>query len=176
MAESVRIGVISDTHLTEPTETLLRIYTEWLEPCDYLVHCGDYHGEATAEFLAGHPGFRGVSGNVDGWDVARLVPPTRVFTALDFRIGVVHGWGLFGDVGREASRLFGPDLDLVCYGHTHLYDLREFDKTLVLNPGSLFSPRRGAPSLAIVTLTTGVGCPVVEKVEISLEGDSRGSA
>jgi putative phosphoesterase len=42
--------------------------------------------------------------------------------------------------------------DLVLYGHTHRYDVRQIGKTLVVNPGEATGRITGSPQVVILDL------------------------
>jgi len=132
------IAVISDTHMGRPPAWLDRVYAKWLEPAGHLVHCGDITSAETWTYFLQHPSFHCVRGNCD-WDprlVSELEPMLSV-TLGPLSVGITHGWGPRSQVGLAAARAFGPDYDLVCYGHTHRSDWSVLEGVQVCNPGSL---------------------------------------
>ncbi len=141
------IAVISDTHLETPNDELGWIYREHLEQADVLIHCGDIVGQDTWAFLNIHPGFYAVRGNCD-FQLTDL-PFTLSLELEGKRVGIAHGFGRGVNVGESLAQAFGPEYDLILFGHTH----RRFwgqatTGAYLLNPGSLFCPRDGQFSLA----------------------------
>jgi putative phosphoesterase len=141
----VKIAVISDTHLPTPTPWLEKVFAEYLQDADLLMHCGDITGEQTLAWLdASHPNFLPVAGNMDAHTLPHL-PGARRFEYRGLHIGLAHGYGFKGGMAAKLHRDFGPGLDLICFGHTHVYEFTRLDTTWMCNPGSL---QEHAPSLA----------------------------
>ncbi|MGD9335504.1 MAG: metallophosphoesterase family protein, partial [Desulfobacterales bacterium] len=59
----------------------------------------------------------------------------------------------------------GGAYNLVCFGHSHKYYLKETDRTILLNPGEIMG-KDGLPSFCLVDTATGN----VEKIELSRPG------
>lgn len=134
----MRLAVISDTHLEQPSAWLARVYDEHLAPADAVLHCGDITGYATWRFLRRHPAFFAVRGNCDmapGFDGE--LEPMLDLVLLGLHIGLTHGWGPRSQVPRNVAEAFGPEFDLVCFGHTHAPLWDEIAGVRLLNPGSL---------------------------------------
>lgn len=149
----MRLAVISDTHLVQPSAWLDRLYEEYLAPADALLHCGDITGYATWRFLCRHPAFFAVRGNCDlapGFEGE--LKPLLDLALFGLRIGLVHGWGPRSQVPLHVAEAFGPGFDLVCFGHTHVPLWDEIAGVRLLNPGSLGDASR---SLALVDIDEG---------------------
>ncbi len=74
--------------------------------------------------------------------------PMKTFQLGPLTVGVAHGWGPRSQVAGKVARAFGPEYDLVCYGHTHKRDWSVVAGVQLLNPGSLGE----FGSMAIVTV------------------------
>jgi uncharacterized protein len=145
------IAVISDTHLRSPSRQLVELFESALLDADVLLHCGDITGEETLALLMTHPRFHGVAGNMDDWPVQSALPHKTVISAGGLRIGLVHGWGLGADLPLRVATLFSGSADLVCFGHSHRRTLiRQETGPVLINPGSLTSPRDGLPGYAVI--------------------------
>ena len=145
----MKIAVISDTHMGRPPAWLDGVYTRWLEPADHLVHCGDITSPETWSYFMQHKSFLCVRGNCD-WD-QRLVDelePMLTAKVGGLTLGVTHGWGPRSQVPVKVAQAFGPDYNLVCYGHTHRRDWSVVEGVQLCNPGSLGE----SGSLAVVTV------------------------
>ena len=154
----MRIAVVSDTHLYEPSGWLEAVYDRHLAGADVLLHCGDMTGPSLWNWFMRHPGFHAVAGNMDDWNLASHLERT-VSVRLEgpggpLTVGMAHGFGFHGrPLWRDVAQSFGPGYDLICFGHTHTAAHHELDGTTVVNPGSL---RRGAEaSLALVDVGPG---------------------
>jgi predicted phosphodiesterase len=49
----------------------------------------------------------------------------------------LNGWGPRSQVPVKVAQAFGPQCDLVCYGHTHRRGWSVVEGVQLLNPGSL---------------------------------------
>ena len=151
----MRIAVLSDTHMQAPDPVLEEIFENRLSRMEYVLHCGDFTGEAVYAYLNSHPGFFAVRGNMDQAPWAADLPLKRVLRIGGSHIGLLHGFG-FGDWRHYAGAVFEPGLDLVCFGHTHQRLWKERPgQPPVLNPGSFSLPRRERAGYAVLTLEKG---------------------
>lgn len=154
--QTLQVVVLSDSHLDEPLEWLAVLYRRYLEPADLVLHCGDITGRQTFDFLNAHPRFHAVAGNMDGRLHLTGLPGKLELELHGLRIGVTHGWGFGYELSKQVAVAFGHTFDLVCFGHTHVYECTQYGTTTALNPGSCTAPRGGgAPSLARLTLGPG---------------------
>ncbi|WP_419786408.1 metallophosphoesterase family protein [Pseudodesulfovibrio sp.] len=143
------IAVISDSHMGRPPAWLDTVYDKWLAPADHLVHCGDITSPATWSYFLRHPSFHCVRGNCDhDRQLVDELEPMLTTGLGPLTVGVTHGWGPRSQVSLAVARAFGPEYDLVCYGHTHIPDWSIIENVQVCNPGSL-----GEGSLAQITVS-----------------------
>lgn len=146
----MRIAVISDTHIFEPNARLESVYAEHLAPADAVLHCGDMTGRSAWSFLCQHPNFSAVAGNMDDWALARELPARLTLRLDNLTIGLAHGNGLSGrPLSRALAESFGPEYDLICFGHTHNPEHATYGSTHVVNPGAL-AAHESTPTLAII--------------------------
>jgi len=158
----LRLAVLSDTHLSSPSPRLTEEYETRLRHMDAVLHCGDHTGEALWGYLAGHPAFHAVRGNMDAGFGEGQLPATRVLELNGFRVGMLHGDGLGpGDPLQRMADILGRDVDLFCFGHTHRRELRREDGAILLNPGSFRLPKTDSRAgYAVVDLDPGQGIRV----------------
>ncbi len=150
---TTRIGILSDTHLSELTDRFQAQVTACFGEVDLVLHAGDLTNPAilaafgTKEVLAVH-------GNMCDRQGQTNLPGLRTFTVGGFNLVLVHG-DAFGYSNIE-ERLFTAfaEADCIIYGHTHKAVCHRLGGTLMLNPGSFTAPgRHGAPpSYAILTV------------------------
>ncbi|NDV19640.1 YfcE family phosphodiesterase [Pseudodesulfovibrio sp. JC047] len=147
----MKIAVISDTHMGSVPAWLDDVYSTWLAPADVLVHCGDITSVAIWSYFMQHDNFVCVRGNCD-WDpqFADLLKPMTSFERDGLSVGVTHGWGPRSHVPVTVAQAFGPEYDLVCYGHTHARDWSIVEGLQLVNPGSLGE----SGSLALISIAT----------------------
>ena len=149
----MRIAVVSDTHLYQPSPWLADVYERHLAGVDALLHCGDMTGPSLWSWFMQHPNFHAVAGNMDDWNLSaelertvtvRLEAPSGPLT-----VGMAHGFGYHKrPLWRDVAESFGPGFDLICFGHTHEAAHHELGATTVVNPGCL--QQRPGASLALI--------------------------
>lgn len=141
------IIVVSDNH--GEIQHVLSVQKKY--PTAYYIHCGDsqLRKEET-------PGFIQVRGNNDP---CMELPDQVVVEIEGLKIMVCHGhhkyFPLEKNLAMEAKQL---GCSLVCYGHTHVPYLGEYEGVKVVNPGSTspFHNRDGSlPSYAYLSVEDG---------------------
>ncbi len=136
---AMKIVVMSDTHLSHPTEEFRRICRRYCDPADLVIHLGDWARSSMLDFMESYP-LEGVAGNMDDHVIAQRLPAKKVIRVGGFRLGIIHGWGSGRDLRRRLAAEF-TNVDAVLHGHTHLpYMVRE-NGVLWFNPGSVFLGR-----------------------------------
>lgn len=159
----MRVAVISDTHRREPDEFMERVYREHLADANALIHCGDVTGVALNRYFQQHPAYYAVAGNMDEYTLTDELPQKTSLVLNGFTIGVAHGWGAKEHLSTKVYASFGRGYDVICFGHTHIYEFIQFDETWLLNPGSLSGRGQLSPSLAYLYLEAGAR-PVAEQI------------
>ena len=86
----MRLAVLSDTHLSEPTPWFAAVYARHLAGADMVLHCGDTTGVSLWSFLLQHPRFEAVAGNSDSYDLAAELPPLLERDLCGLRLAVTH--------------------------------------------------------------------------------------
>jgi uncharacterized protein len=156
----MKIGVLSDTH-GEPRSTRCAIDALLCHSVDLIIHCGDVgvgivplFSERTVHF---------VCGNVDDPRALReairepahtLHEPLGGLEIEGLRVAFLHG----DDVKLLWRTIHSDGWDLVCYGHTHIFEKSRQGRTVVLNPGAV--ARTAQPSAAVVDLPSLEICQV----------------
>ena len=155
MAELVRIGVLSDTHLTlgdARLSALLARCQQYFAGTELILHAGDVVDPQLLPLLP-QP-VLAVRGNLDPAEL----PERRIVTLAGKRIGLIHGWGAKYDLEERILRVFaGKEVDCIVYGHSHQPACHVVNGILLFNPGSP-TDRRNAPfhSLGILTIGNGI--------------------
>ena len=130
----MKIGVISDTHLMEPSAELERIALAHFDDVDTILHAGDFVGGGVLDFFR-RWNLVAVCGNMDTGEVKSCLPEKRTIDISGFTIGLIHGWG--SPMGLEKRiRAEFPPLDCLIYGHTHYPVSHKRGGILFFNPGS----------------------------------------
>lgn len=157
----MRIGVISDTHTPgaakEPPEEVLRAF----EGVDLILHAGDIYIPSCLDWLEQiSPVIAVELGAQAHFSEDSRVEEKRVFDLEGYTIGMVHdliipGMGgevMAGSIDREFSadknipeavkHVFGADVDIIVFGHTHHAMVEKHQGILFVNPGSPSLPRQ----------------------------------
>jgi hypothetical protein len=159
----MKIGVMSDTHLRSPDETLDYILGILFAGTDMILHAGDIVTRSVLDYLEAHD-VVAVCGNMDDYEIAGHVPQQRVLEAEGTRIGLIHGWGSKqGLEWRILERFERPRPDLIVYGHTHKPFWGKVDDVMMFNPGSA----------AAVGLRNGATVGILEIREDGIDAEHR---
>jgi len=135
----VKIGVISDTHLSGYDVRLARIAAQHFKDADLILHAGDLVDLHVLDIFAGKE-VKAVSGNMDNMPVKDELPEQLIFEIKGFKIGLIHGWG--SPLGLEEKLLAKlGDVNCVVYGHTHKPANYKENGILFFNPGSAVDKR-----------------------------------
>lgn len=137
-AYNMKIGVISDTHVTDLKDNLPeKIYSAFSD-VDHIIHCGDFVNLRALELLEemGKP-VHAVCGNMDSREVCERFPEKEILDLEGVRIGIYHGCGDESDVASSVQRAFENDeIDAYVFGHTHQAVNVSHKGKLYFNPGS----------------------------------------
>ena len=147
---AMKIGVISDTHLIEPSVELEEIVFAHFSDVDMVLHAGDFVGQRVVDFFQ-RWNLIAVCGNMDGGEIQFFLPQKRTIDVSGFKIGLIHGWG--SPIGLEKRiRAEFPSLDCLIYGHTHYPANHERGGLLFFNPGSPTRSFTGRNTIGILSL------------------------
>jgi uncharacterized protein len=159
MLEAMKIGVLSDTHLTRVTPALEKIVAECFQDVDLLIHAGDMVGLAVYRFLTALP-LEAVQGNMDEYPLREELPVKKTLQLEGFRIGVMHGWGSALGLEERIRREF-PDADAIVYGHSHLPANHWSGGQFFFNPGSASGSGR-RPTIGVLHLAARLTGEIIE--------------
>jgi uncharacterized protein len=152
----MHIAVVSDTHgnLANTMQAVRRLGEFEIAA---VLHCGDIGSPSVVPLFAEWP-THFVFGNVDGDEVSLRHAIREAgqscherFAELDLhgrKIALLHS----DDARRFRQVTEADEYDLVCYGHSHVYEQHRSGRTLVLNPGALH--RANPHTFAVVNLET----------------------
>ncbi len=140
----MRIGIVSDTHLSDRRE--IRLPGELLKGLsgvDLILHAGDWVSPRVAEELEKLAPVEGIAGNNDGTDIINRFGYKKIVEAAGIRIGLIHGDGYGKTTERRAFDAFeGQDVQAIVFGHSHVPYLEHKAGILLFNPGSPTDKRR----------------------------------
>jgi uncharacterized protein len=132
----MKIGVISDTHLTAVDDRFARLVRSRFSDVDALIHAGDIVEEGVLGFFSTF-NVMAVRGNMDRGLLAETLPVKRIEDLGGKRIGIIHGSGSPGGLPARVRDEFAADaLDCIVFGHSHAPFLSTEGGVLMLNPGS----------------------------------------
>lgn len=149
---SVKIGVISDTHLTGAGRRLKGIVDRYFQDVDRIIHAGDLVDLSVLDVFGARE-VLAVYGNSDPLSVRQRLPDRLLLEFGRFRIGVMHGWGYPEHLEEKIYARLAP-VDCVIYGHTHHPANRRKQGVLFFNPGSALD-NRYAPENTVGILEIG---------------------
>lgn len=135
----MKIGVISDTHLSGYDERLRRLLDTHFKDVNLILHAGDLVDIGVLDAFAGVE-VKAVCGNMDSKSVRQSLPDRLMITIDNYRIGVIHGWGMPFGIEKKLLREIGQ-VDCLVYGHTHRPANEVRDGILFFNPGSATDKR-----------------------------------
>jgi uncharacterized protein len=152
----VRIGVISDTHLTKVTDDFKGMMERLFASVDHLIHAGDIIGPRVYEYLC-QWNLLAVRGNMDDRELWDILPRARIETIGGKRIGIVHGAGSWFNVESFVLAQFN-DVDLIVFGHSHIPLYKKEGTKELFNPGALMRPLSQQRTVGIVEIEDQIAC------------------
>ena len=141
-ADAKRVDICSDTHGTLSAELV-----EQLQGADLIIHAGDITSEIDFDCLEAIAPVKAVLGNNDWhYDYGSAVGRVNTFEFEGLNFSVAH---YKEDLPVDAS-------DVAICGHTHVPQMKQVGKCLVLNPGSASYPRSmSGPTMARLWVKDG---------------------
>lgn len=131
----MKVVIVSDNH--GKIECLKQIINKH-QDADAFIHCGD--SELPSEYL---DKFVVVKGNNDYFT---NYPELKIIEFGKHRILLTHGHQYFFQTLQQqlAEKAIRHGCDIVCYGHTHVFNHAVIEGITLINPGSLFRNRDGS--------------------------------
>jgi len=151
-----KIGVISDTHLSRPTDDFKSTLDKYFADVEMVIHAGDMTGLLVHEFLSNWD-LRAVAGNMDDYDLSAILPETRIEDIEGRKIGIIHGRGSPFWLEQFVLGKF-EDVDIIIFGHSHIPLSTKKGNIHLFNPGSYRSSR----SMGILELGDEVSFNFIE--------------
>lgn len=150
----MKIGVLSDTHATSFAEIPKRIVSILAE-VDMIIHAGDFTAKDVLDGLKQLGKVIAVQGNMDSYELKRILPEKELITAGGKRIGIIHGWGGPDGIENRISTMFS-DVDIIVYGHSHQHQNTTIGGILFFNPG------RARNTIGILTIDDEVHGEIIK--------------
>jgi len=151
---TVRIGLISDTHMPERWPALPAAIFELFKGVDLLLHAGDVGELWVLDQLSAIAPVVAVHGNDDTADSQRELPYQQIITIAGQRILLWHSHfpdrtaeladrrvdgTLRQKLGRMISRAQAAGATICVFGHWHMPLVLQQDDVMVINPGAIAS-------------------------------------
>ena len=147
----MKIGVISDTHLSKPHPEFKRMIEFDFKDVEKIFHAGDFVDWSIAEYLSSQKELIAVCGNMDSEDIGKAFPRKRTIELKGFKVGLIHGGGPpFGIESRIREEF--DEVDAIVYGHSHTPANHWVKNILFFNPGSPTRSFIHKPTLGILHL------------------------
>jgi putative phosphoesterase len=147
--DSLRIGLISDTHIPEAAPRLWPQVFDAFRGVDCILHAGDIHDLIVIDQLSEIAPTYAARGNGDDGSGGRPIQPDDprlregwLLTLGGLLIGLTHDVPIpeyppHLTLDRAMQRYFHrTDLDVLVYGDTHVEQIDRIRGTLCVNPGS----------------------------------------
>jgi putative phosphoesterase len=131
---SMRIGVLSDTHIHQVSKEFRDLLDRHFSQVDVLFHVGDYTSPVVVDFLSSK-NFHGVYGNMDPFTIKDVLPEKKIVEIGGFRFGLIHGWGSPRGLEERVVTQFN-EVDVIVYGHSHRAMNEVVHGVLLFNPGT----------------------------------------
>lgn len=131
---AMKIGVISDTHLTSVTEDFKKTLKRQFSDVEMIIHGGDMTSVAVYDFLSNWE-LKAVRGNMDDYDLGMILPVKRVELIMGKKIGIIHGRGSPHTIEDVVSGEF-KGVDIIIFGHSHVPANVKRGGVIMFNPGS----------------------------------------
>lgn len=149
---TVRIGVISDTHLSGDRRPLPARIVDVFDGVEQILHAGDLVDARVLDDLEAIAPTRAVLGNMDSGGLSALLPQDLLVASGGIKIGMVHDSGASGGRRRRLRNAF-PECRVVVFGHSHQPLIDDDGELMLLNPGSACYPRAArVPTVAILEI------------------------
>ena len=139
--ETIRIGLIADTHIPRDAKILPPHVKEAFKDVDLILHAGDIYLPSILDELETIAPVRAVRGNGD-WEFPQdhRFNENYVLNIDGLSLGLTHAVNYPASplypIGKAMEREFGKRMDIIIFGDTHVAMVERYDGILLVNPGS----------------------------------------
>jgi putative phosphoesterase len=166
----MRIGVISDTHVSDRVDNLPDEVFQIFRDVHLIIHAGDLCRRTVLGELQRLAPVIAVYGNRDDADLRRSLPRKTILEVGRWRIGIVHGDRSHrselddrvrfarGDTSfrglRDYVRAVFTDaaIDCIIFGHSHHAHISQDDGIILFNPGGAVAVPGGQASVGFLDI------------------------
>jgi putative phosphoesterase len=103
------------------------------------LHAGDLVDIRVLDAFTGKD-VKAVCGNMDPMSVRNTLPDRLILNIDNYKVGLVHGWGMPFGIEKKILKEIGH-VDCLVYGHTHRAANAVKNGILFFNPGSAIDKR-----------------------------------
>jgi len=128
----VKIGILSDTHITEKRGKLNEQIFDYFCDADLILHAGDMTYQKVLDELNEIAPVIAVKGNNDKLELEMV----EIIQISDFKIVLTHGTDFSGNFDKLYEFGRGYNADILITGHTHKIHNEIIGEMLLVNPGS----------------------------------------
>ena len=146
MGNSIKIGVIADTHIPDRSKSIPKEILEAFKNVDMVLHAGDLVDlKVLDELRRVCSNVKAVWGNMDPQEARKKLNAKEIIQAGRYKIGLMHGYGAPTKLVEILNEEFKNDkVDVIVFGHAHSAYNEKKGEILFFNPGSptdkAFSP------------------------------------
>ena len=140
----IRIGVLSDTHISQAGSDFRKKAAACFADCSMILHAGDLTDPLILKAFNGRE-VHAVHGNMCSVDGLQSLPRKKTVRVGNFSIGIIHKTSYGYDFEDQLALEF-DEVDCIVYGHTHKPVCYNRGGILYINPGSFQATSRfGSP-------------------------------
>ncbi|MDD4979959.1 MAG: metallophosphoesterase family protein [Candidatus Omnitrophica bacterium] len=134
----MKIGVIADTHIPDRAKDIPEAILHAFRGVDMVIHAGDLVDLSVLDQLRTVcKNVKAVWGNMDPYEVRKVLPEKEIVQAGNYKIGVMHGYGPPNQLIELMEGIFKNEgVDLVIFGHSHSATNENKGGVIYFNPGS----------------------------------------
>ncbi len=152
----MQIVITGDTHIPQRSEDIPQRILSAIADADLVIHTGDFNSEDAYQIFAQRSKrLHAVRGNRDEGSLEDLLPQHLAFELGGIGVTLLHGHTYGRPRPSRLAREFGPDSDLIIYGHLHRPIIVRFRGCTLINPGSPVEPRGSKASYVTASLGDG---------------------
>ena len=153
-SKCIRIGVISDTHISDCYEHVPKIVLDAFKQVDLIIHAGDIVSLGVIDELKNVCAkVVVVAGNMDQEAVKKKYPLKQILEIFGQKIGLMHGAGPAANLLELLTNAFKDDnCNLIIFGHSHKSMNEKIGAILFFNPGSATDPSVLSNSYGIIEI------------------------
>lgn len=153
----MHVLLMADTHVPKRARNLPSVLWDAVDEADLVIHAGDWVDEDLLDRLENRSRrLLACWGNNDGPDLRGRLPEVARADVAGVRLAVAHETGPADGRELRCDAAF-PDIDLLCFGHSHIpWDTTTPAGLRLLNPGSP-TDRRRQPNCTYLTFELAAG-------------------